>query len=106
VRPASALGTEGEAHETTVERVLALGAAAALTLLAPAAGAQSPACENRNNNTIDKLLECVTLDGVREHQAAFQAIADANGDTRVSGRPGYDASVEYVADKAAQPDTA
>jgi hypothetical protein len=48
----------------------------------------------------------VTLDGVREHQAAFQAIADANGDTRVSGRPGYDASVEYVADKAAQPDTA
>jgi hypothetical protein len=42
----------------------------------------------------------VTLDGVREHQAALQAIADANGDTRVSGRPGYDASVEYVADKA------
>jgi Zn-dependent M28 family amino/carboxypeptidase len=84
-----------------VSLVLALGtAAAALLLLAPGAGAQSPACENRNNNTIDKLLECVTLDGVREHQAALQDIADANDGVRVSGRPGYDASVEYVADKA------
>ena len=42
----------------------------------------------------------MTLDGVREHQAALQDIAEANGGTRVSGRPGYDASVEYVADKA------
>ncbi len=83
-----------------VSLVLALGTVAALTLLAPGAGAKSPACENRNNNTVKKLLECVTLDVVREHQAAFQAIADANGGTRVSGRPGYDASVEYVAEKA------
>jgi Zn-dependent M28 family amino/carboxypeptidase len=34
---------------------------------------------------------------VREHQAALQAIADANGGTRASGTPGYEASVEYVA---------
>ena len=40
------------------------------------------ACANRVNNTQAKLLECVTLEGVREHQAAFQAIADANGGTR------------------------
>jgi Zn-dependent M28 family amino/carboxypeptidase len=43
-------------------------------------------------------LECVTLDGVRSHQAAFQAIADANSGTRAAGTPGYDASVAYVAE--------
>ena len=45
-------------------------------------------CGSRTNNTIDKLLECVTLAGVREHQAALQAIADANGGTRAAGTPG------------------
>ena len=38
----------------------------------------------------------MTLDGVREHQAALQAIADANGGVRAAGTPGYDASVAYV----------
>ena len=65
----------------------------ALRAQALAAGA---ACANRANNTFDKLLECVTLDGVRSHQAAFQAIADANGGTRAAGTPGYDQSVNYV----------
>ncbi len=55
------------------------------------------ACDSRVNNTHKKLLECVTVDGVREHQAAFQAIADANNGIRTSGTPGYDASVDYVA---------
>ena len=41
---------------------------------------------------VKKLLECVTVDGVREHQAALQAIADANNGIRTSGTPGYDAS--------------
>jgi len=57
------------------------------------------ACENRDNNTFEKLLECVTLDGVREHQAAFQAIADANNGIRTSGTPGYNESAAYVADR-------
>ncbi len=57
------------------------------------------ACDNRNNNTIAKLLECVTLEGVREHQAAFQAIANANGGNRFSGFGGYNASVDYVVDR-------
>jgi Zn-dependent M28 family amino/carboxypeptidase len=55
-------------------------------------------CDTRVNNTQKKLQECVTLDGVREHQAALQAIADADEGTRAAGTPGYDASVEYVAD--------
>jgi Zn-dependent M28 family amino/carboxypeptidase len=61
------------------------------------AGADDASCDNRVNNTSAKLLQCVTLDGVRAHQAALQAIADANGGTRVSGSPGYDKSAEYAA---------
>ena len=38
----------------------------------------------------------MTLEGVREHQAALQAIADANGGTRAAATPGYNASVDYV----------
>ena len=60
------------------------------------AAANPRACEVRNNDTVDKLTECVTLDGVRRHQAAFQAIADANGGTRKDDSPGYVASVDYV----------
>jgi Zn-dependent M28 family amino/carboxypeptidase len=59
------------------------------------AGEQS--CVSRQNNTHEKLLDCVTVDGVRAHQAVFQSIADANGGTRHSGSPGYDQSVDYVA---------
>jgi Zn-dependent M28 family amino/carboxypeptidase len=55
-------------------------------------------CDERVNNTQKKLQECVTLEGVREHQAALQAIADANGGIREAGTPGYDASVDYVVD--------
>ena len=60
---------------------------------APAAVAAPPtsaACDSRTNNTHKKLLECVTLEGVREHQAALQEIADDNGGTRAAGTPGYD----------------
>lgn len=40
--------------------------------------------------------KAVTLEGIRAHQAAFQAIADQNGGTRASGTSGYDASAQYV----------
>ncbi|MET0696795.1 MAG: M28 family peptidase, partial [Acidimicrobiia bacterium] len=72
---------------------------ALLGATAPVATAVPAACENRNNNTVQKLLECVDVEGVREHQAAFQEIADANGDTRASGTPGYDESAAYVAER-------
>ncbi len=67
--------------------------------LVPAAVASSPACDNRVNNTVNKLLECVTLEGVREHQAAFQTIADANDGIRTSGTSGYDVSKDYVVER-------
>jgi Zn-dependent M28 family amino/carboxypeptidase len=59
----------------------------------------SPSCGSRVNNTFNKLLECVTLEGVRAHQARLQAIADANGGTRAAGTPGYEQSVNYVVEK-------
>ncbi len=73
--------------------VLAAASLQGVALAGPAA------CDTRVNNTIAKLLECVTIDGVREHQAAFQAIADANNGIRTSGTGGYDASAQYVADR-------
>jgi Zn-dependent M28 family amino/carboxypeptidase len=87
-------------------RLAILGTAAALTtaLLPGQAASAAPgnACDNRANNTYQKLLDCVTLDGVREHQAQFQKIADNSGDevypgTRAAGTEGYADSVEYVA---------
>jgi len=54
-------------------------------------------CASRPNDNVKKLLECVTLDGVRSHQAALQAIADANNGNRVSGTQGYDDSAAYAA---------
>ncbi len=42
------------------------------------------------------LQEAVTLEGLRAHQAAWQAIADENGGNRYAGLPGYELSAEYV----------
>ena len=90
-------------HRTT--SLVAVAATAVLTtalLQGQTASAAAGACDSRNNNTYEKLLECVTLEGVREHQAALQKIADNSTDpvypgTRAAGTVGYDESVEYVA---------
>ena len=81
-------------------RILIIVALLATTFaFASTALAEEEACDTRVNNTFEKLLECVTLEGAREHQAAFQAIADANGGIRLAGTSGYDASVAYVVEK-------
>lgn len=80
-------------------RVALIAVVLAAASLPTAAVAGPHACDDRTNNTIAKLLECVTLDGVRAHQAAFQPIADANNGIRTSGTPGYDASAGYVAQR-------
>jgi Zn-dependent M28 family amino/carboxypeptidase len=76
---------------------LAPGAADAAPTGGGPGGGQERRCERRANNSYDKLLECVSVDGVFEHLEALQAIADANGGTRASATPGYDASADYVA---------
>jgi hypothetical protein len=83
--------------------VAVVGLLLAALLSAPAAvAAPKDACDRRTNDTYQKLLECVTLEGVREHQAQFQKIAEANDDefypgTRAAGTQGYADSVDYVA---------
>ncbi len=66
---------------------------------APAASAGPAACDTRVNNNINKLLECVTVEGVRAHQAAFQSFADANGGNREASTQGYGDSVDYVVEE-------
>ncbi len=78
--------------------------AVAATALAPLPGSPaaaappstSSACQRQQNNSYAKLLACVRVEGVRRHQAALQAIADANGGNRFSGFAGHAASVDYV----------
>ena len=78
---------------------VALMATVLIVASMPAVASAGPdACDTRTNNTVNKLLECIDVAGVRAHQAAFQAAADANGGNRAAGLPGYDASVDYVVD--------
>jgi Zn-dependent M28 family amino/carboxypeptidase len=67
-------------------------ALSAALLLAPAASAIDKV------NT-KELRSGVTVAGIMEHQQQFQAIANLNGGNRAATFPGYDASVEYVADR-------
>jgi Zn-dependent M28 family amino/carboxypeptidase len=70
-----------------------LAAVAAATILAvPAATASA----DPNANNSKKLRDAVSVAGIREHMAAFQAIADANGGNRLAGAPGHEASAQYV----------
>jgi hypothetical protein len=46
-----------------------------------------------------QLRDAVTVGGILKHEVEFQDIANANGDTRASGTPGYTASADYVAGK-------
>lgn len=80
----------------SVRWALMLAVVVAGLWVASTAWADNDPCSRNIGNVPDQVMGCVTLDGVREHQAAFQAIADANGGIRTSGTPGYDASVDYV----------
>lgn len=63
----------------------------ALALASSAGSVRTAAAANSK-----PLRNAVTLAGVRVHQAALQAIADANNGHRASGTPGFAASVAYV----------
>jgi Zn-dependent M28 family amino/carboxypeptidase len=63
--------------------------------------AASIACASTASAQLDevntkKLREGVTVNGILQHERAFQTIANLNGGTRASGTPGYRASVDYV----------
>lgn len=71
--------------------VLAVGLAALLS------GTGTATAVDEVNTT--KLRRAVTVNGILQHERVFQRIANANGGTRASGTPGYDASADYVARK-------
>src|SRR5918997_5582875 len=72
---------------------LAMTTCVAVTGFAATAQAQS------RDVSSEKLRKTVTLAGLKQHLEAFQAIGSANGNTRATGTPGYEASVEYVVSK-------
>ena len=78
-----------------------VGLGAAMVAFVPTTADADPEtkCANRNNDSVKKLLDCVSLDGVLEHEQALQDIADANNGTRASGTSGYEDSLEYVRDR-------
>ncbi|MFE6255792.1 M28 family metallopeptidase [Agromyces sp. NPDC057865] len=69
---------------------------ATIAALAAVAVAATPAYAAPNNNSVKKLTNAVTAEGVLDHLEALQDIADANGGDRAAGRDGYAASVDYV----------
>jgi Zn-dependent M28 family amino/carboxypeptidase len=87
---------------TPLALLVAIAAVLTAIVLPAAASSAPPGCDNRTNTTYQALLDCVTLEGVRAHQAEFQAIAAANDDpvypgTRAAGTEGYANSAAYVA---------
>lgn len=51
--------------------------------------------------TSDGLREAIDVADIRPHLEELQRIADANGGSRATGTRGFDASIEYVAEKLA-----
>jgi Zn-dependent M28 family amino/carboxypeptidase len=52
--------------------------------------------EAKPSDYADQLKARMSTDALMAHLQRLQAIADANGGTRQTGTPGYDASVDYV----------
>jgi Zn-dependent M28 family amino/carboxypeptidase len=69
-----------------------LGAAVFVVLLAGCSSAPAP-----SRDLAKELPDKVTVDAMYTHLRKLQDIADANNHTRAEGTPGYDASVDYVA---------
>ncbi|HEU4540437.1 MAG TPA: M28 family peptidase [Jiangellaceae bacterium] len=70
--------------------LVGLGVATAITTItATAATAAVP-------TDTSELRDAVSAGAIMDHFAELQKIADNNGDTRASGTPGYDASVDYI----------
>jgi hypothetical protein len=56
-----------------------------------------PAVAQTRGGVSSRLRTAVTVEGILEHEEAFQAIADAGTGNRLSGAPGYAESADYVA---------
>jgi Zn-dependent M28 family amino/carboxypeptidase len=74
----------------------ALIAATAMLVVALIVAPAASAIDRVNTR---ELRQGVTVDGILEHERALQDIALANDGNRAARTPGYDASVEYVANR-------
>ncbi len=84
--------------------VLGAGAAGATGLTAASAAPESARSGGKVPvPSVDRLSRqmqrATTPQGVREHLLRLQAISDANGGSRSTGTPGYQASKDYVVDR-------
>jgi Zn-dependent M28 family amino/carboxypeptidase len=77
---------------TRLAAVATAAGALALASAMPASAATTP-------GQAAKLRNAITVQGMKAHEQALQDIATANGNTRASGTPGYQASVDYVVAK-------
>ncbi|HEX5906830.1 MAG TPA: M20/M25/M40 family metallo-hydrolase, partial [Propionibacteriaceae bacterium] len=77
-------------------RKIAFAAAGVLLSVGLLSPTQALAIDQVNT---EKLLKAVTVNGILQHERAFQRIANDNDGTRASGTPGYDASADYVVKK-------
>lgn len=91
----------GRAVLGTLVLLAALGAMGAAVVACSTDRSKQPP-ESRKAVTADpsgssEFLKAVTPKGILEHERRFQAIAEAHGNTRAAGTPGYRESREYVA---------
>src|SRR5215210_1838768 len=92
-------------RRTRLWKVLVVGAFVAtgiVVVTANSTGAAAVGCTTQVNDTVAKLVPCITKRDLWNHMIKFQAIADANPGpdghpSRNSGEAGYKASVDYVA---------
>ncbi|HVL64711.1 MAG TPA: M28 family metallopeptidase [Actinomycetota bacterium] len=78
-------------------------AAVALSATALVAGGITTAGANPKSSiaSTQGFRKQVTLAGIQEHLQAFQSFSDAHGGNRAGGSPGFEASADYVAQRAA-----
>ncbi|MGH3362261.1 MAG: PA domain-containing protein, partial [Nocardioides sp.] len=82
----------------TIRRWTGIGAATSAAVLVASTLSSAPVHAGPDVDSTHFRGE-VTAAGITEHLQAFQAIGAANDNTRASGTPGYDASVDYVVDR-------
>ncbi|MEY2446202.1 MAG: hypothetical protein QOE00_2782, partial [Ilumatobacteraceae bacterium] len=99
----SRVGAQRTARSWKVLVIAAFVSTGVAAVTANSTGAVAAAnCTTQVNDTVAKLIPCITKSDLWNHMVKFQAIADANPGpdghpSRNSGEPGYKASVDYVA---------
>src|SRR6478672_5691675 len=78
---------------------VALAMSVAVAAVGLAACDRQPEQPTHPSEYAAQVSSSVTIDAMVKHLQKLQDIADANGGTRVTGSPGFDASVKFVADQ-------